>query len=92
MIGNTRICKYWHQYTIQALSHIRVKLIGKNDRVMSVHLWFSTILHLDYKNKNTPIIFGLCEKINITLKNLNLNIEIPLPLTFEVVDSRMQKF
>ena len=97
MIGNTRICKYWHQYTIQALTHIRIQLIGKNSTILalekqSVHSWFSSILHLDYRKKKIPIIFGLAENRNLILKNLNVNIEVPLPLTLDVWIQKCKNF
>ena len=84
MIAYTRISKYWHQNTIQVLSHIRVKLIGKKDRVVSVHLWFSQLLHLDHKNKTNLVVLGLDDKINVMLKNLQLPLASPLPLTIDI--------
>ena len=89
MIAHTRICKHWQQNTIQALSHMRVQLIGKNDCTeplykLSVHLWFSNLLHLDHKNKTNPIVLGLSDRLNVRLKNVHPTLAYTLPLTLDV--------
>ena len=91
MIANTRVCKYWHQYTTQALSRIQVQLRGKNPPILlldkqSVHSWFYNILNLEQKNQNkkAAIIFGFSNQINLRLENLNFNLESALPLTLDV--------
>ena len=97
MIAHTRICKYWHQNTIQTLSQIRFKLIGNKDRIdcvdkLSMHLWFSNLLHLDLKTKKNLIVLGLDDKINLILKNLQLPFASPLPLTLDVWIQECQNF